>query len=405
MITGIMQDLRYALRQMRKSPGFFSVIVLTLGLGIGANTAIFSMVDWLVLRSLPIRDPREMHFLAFSLPDENSEIEFSYPEFTEIKKQTTDVFSGTTPFIFGGLAGAQNSQSGLTADGTTKPVQTAYVGGDFFSLMGITPAAGRFILSTEGKAAGADPVVVLSYNYWQTRFGGDPATVGKAVSLNGHPVTVIGIAPKGFLGPMPVLEVQAYLPLSMYVIERGVAGDFLANSSTRSMLAFARLKPGAKAKQVQSEMPVVGQRLLKQYPRDRGIGELRAPQLRPPGVVGGTKFPKLAALFLTLAALVLVLACVNVTNLFLVRATVRQREMAVRAALGAGNGRLVRQLLTESLVVAALGCGVGVLLGVGATRLFDSISLQSELPITFDFSFNWHVFLYALAASVITAMF
>src|SRR6266700_6893399 len=223
-MSGFLQDLRYALRQMRKSPGFFSVIVLTLGLGIGANTAIFSMVDWLVLRSLPIRDPREMHFLAFSRPDENSEIEFSYPEFTEIKKQTTDVFSGVTPFIFGGLAGAQNSQSGLTADGITKPVQTAYVGGDFFSLLGIIPAAGRFILSTEGKAAGADPVVVLSYNYWQTRFGGDHATVGKVVSLNGHPVTVIGIAPKGFLGPMPVLEVQAYLPLSMFLIERGVAG-------------------------------------------------------------------------------------------------------------------------------------------------------------------------------------
>ena len=404
-MSGFLQDLRYALRQMRKSPGFFSVIVLTLGLGIGANTAIFSMVDWLVLRSLPIRDPREMHFLAFSRPDENSEIEFSYPEFTEIKKQTTDVFSGTTPFIFGGLAGAQNSQSGLTADGTTKPVQTAYVGGDFFSLMGITPAAGRFILSTEGKAAGADPVVVLSYNYWQTRFGGDPATVGKAVSLNGHPVTVIGIAPKGFLGPMPVLEVQAYLPLSMYVVERAVKDDFLADAKARSMLAFVRVKPGADMKQVQSEMAVVGQRLLKQYPRDRGIGELSAPQLRPPGVMGGTnRFPKLAALFLTLAALVLALACVNVANLFLVRAGARQREMAVRAALGAGNGRLVRQLLTESLVVAALGCGVGVLLGVGGTRLFDFVSLQSELPIVFDFTFNWRVFVYALAVAVVTAM-
>ena len=222
MMTGLIQDLRYALRQLRKSPVFFSVVVLTLGLGIGANTAIFSMVDWLVLRSLPIKDPRQMHFLAFSRPGANFEIEFSYPEFAEIQKQTTDVFSGITPFIFGGLAGAQNSQSGLTADGTTKPVQTAYVGGDFFSLMGITPAAGRFILSTEGKAAGADPVVVLSYNYWQTRFGGDPAIVGKAVSINGHPVTIVGIAPKVFLGPTPLLEVQAYLPLSMY---RGRAGS------------------------------------------------------------------------------------------------------------------------------------------------------------------------------------
>jgi predicted permease len=405
-MNGLLQDIRYALRQLRKSPGFFAVVVLTLGLGIGANTAIFTMVDGLILRPLPIKDPQQMHVLSFARPGANSEIEFSYPEFLALQNQTADVFSGVTPFIFGGLAGEQNSQSGLTADGTTNPVQTAYVGGDFFSLLGITPATGRFILSTEGKAAGADPVVVLSYNYWQNHFGGKAATVGKAVSINGHSVTVIGVAPKGFLGPTPILEVQAYLPLSMFLVERGVATDFLTNPKTRSMIALARVKPGADTKQLQSEIAVVGQRLLKLYPRDRGIGELSAPQLRPPGIIiGGEQnpFPKLAALFLTLAALVLALACVNVANLFLVRAAGRQREMAVRAALGAGNGRLVRQLLTESLVVAALGCGVGILLGVGATRLFDSVSLQSELPIAFDFNFNWHVFAYALGVGVVTA--
>ena len=406
-MTGWMQDIRYALRQLRKSPVFFAIVVLTLGLGIGANTAIFTMVDGLILRPLPIKDPQQMHVLFFSRPGANSEVEFSYPEFLDLQKQTADVFSGVTPFIFGGLAGEQNSQSGLTADGTTNPVQTAYVGGDFFSLLGITPAMGRFILSTEGNAAGADPVVVLSYNYWQNHFGGNAATVGKAVSINGHPVTVIGVAPKGFLGPTPILEVQAYLPLSMFLIERGVAGDFLTNPKSRSMMALARVRSGASMKQLPSEIAVVGQHLLKQYPRDRGIGELKAPQLRPPGISNGGEqdpFPKLAALFLTLAALVLALACVNVANLFLVRAAGRQREMAVRAALGAGNGRLVRQLLTESLVVAVLGCGVGILLGLGATRLFGSISLQSELPIAFDFNFNWHVFAYATAAAVITAI-
>ena len=402
----LFRDVQYALRQLRKSPLFFSIVVITLGLGIGVNATIFSMVDWLVLRSLPIKDPQQMHFLAFSRPGANSEIEFSYPEFAEIQKQTTDVFAGMAPFIFGGLAGEQNSQSGLTADGTTKAVQTAYVGGNFFSLLGIAPAAGRFILSTEGKAAGADPVAVLSYNYWQTRFGGDPAIVGKAVAINGYPVTVVGVAPKAFLGPTPLLEVQAYLPLSMFLIERGVAGDFLANRSTRSMLALARLKSGEYTKQVQPELAVVGERLLKQYPRDRGIGELGAIPLRPPGIINGPNlFPKLAGLFLTLAALVLALACVNVANLFLVRAAVRQREMAVRAALGAGRVRLVRQLLTESLVVAALSCGVGVLLGLSGARFFASVPLQSELPITLDFEFNWHVFAYAFAVAASTAAF
>ncbi|MCU1303408.1 MAG: hypothetical protein JWQ87_3692 [Candidatus Sulfotelmatobacter sp.] len=406
-MNGLLQDIRYAIRQLRHSPGFFAIIVLTLGLGIGANTTIFSMVDWLVLRSLPIKDPQQMHFLAFARPGGNSEVQFSYPEFAEIQKQTTDVFSGITSFVFGGLAGAQNSQSGMSVDGITESVQTAYVGGDFFSVLGITPAAGRFILSTEGKVVSADPVVVLSYDYWRTRFGGSPAIVGKAASINGHPVTVVGVAPKGFLGPTPILEIQAYLPLSMFLIERGVAADFLANPGTRSMIAIARMKPGAKVKQVQSEMAVVGQRLLKQYPRDRGIGDLRANPLGPAGIISGSTnpFPKLAALFMTLAALVLALACMNVANLFLVRAAGRQREMAVRAALGAGNGRLVRQLFTESLVVAALGCGLGLLLGLGGTRLLGSVSLQTELPIVLNFDFNWHVFVYALAVAVFTGMF
>ena len=406
-MNGLLQDVRYALRQLGKSPVFFSIVVLTLGLGIGANTAIFSMVDWLVLRSLPIAHPEQMHVLAFARPGADSEVQFSYPELGELQKQTADVFSGVTPFIFGGLAGAQNSQSGLTADGATQPVQTAYVGGEFFPLLGIVPAAGRLILSTEGKTAGADPVVVLSYSYWQTHFRGDATTVGKLVSINGHPVTIVGVVPKGFLGPTPLLNIQAYLPLSMFLVERGVAGDFLTNPSSRSMLVLARLKPGADTKRVQSEMTVVGQRLLKEYPRDHANRELRANPLRPPGIFAGTinPFPRLAALFLTLAALVLALACVNIANLFLVRAAGRQREMAVRAALGAGNIRLVRQLFTESLVVAALGCGVGIVLGIGATRLLGSVPLQSELPIVFDFDFNWHVFAYAFAAAVATAMF
>lgn len=405
-MTGLLQDFRYALRQLCKSPGFFSIIVLTLGLGIGANTAIFSMVDWLVLRSLPIKDPAQLRYLAFGRSGSNSDNQFSYPEFAAIKEQTTDAFSGMTPFIFGGLAGAQNSQSGLTADGNTKPVQTAYVGGDFFSLMGISPAAGRFILSSEGKTAGADPVVVLSYHCWQSRFASDPAIIGKSVSINGHAVSIIGVAPKEFLGPSPLLEVQAFLPLSMYVVERGVGSDFLTDSRARSLLVFARVNPRADAKDLQNEMAVIGQRLLKQYPRDRGIGELRARELRPPGIVGGEQnpFPKLGALFLTLAAMVLVLACVNVANLFLVRAASRQREMAVRAALGAGNGRLVRQLLTESLVVAGFGCALGILLGVYSTRLFDSLPLQTELPVVFNFGFNWHIFAYAMGSAVVTAM-
>ena len=402
----MMRDSRYALRQVTKNPGFFAIVVLTLGLGIGANTAIFSLVDWLVLRSLPISKPEQMQFLVFSRPAGNNEVQFSYPEFTEIQKQTAGIFSGMTPFIFGGLEGPQNAQNGLTVDGITKPIETVYVGSNFFALLGIAPAAGRLFLPAEGKTADADPVVILSYNYWKSRFSGDTTIVGRAAFINGHPVTVVGVTPKGFLGPTPLVEAQAYLPLGMYSIERGVAGDFLSNPKTRSMVAFARLKPEIRKSQMKSELAVIGQRLLKAFPRDGAMGELRANQLRPPGLISGAvnPLPRLAGLFLILGGLVLALACVNVTNLFLVRSFGRQREMAVRAALGAGNGRLTRQLLTESLIVAVLGCALGILLGVGTTRLLRAVPLQVDLPFVLDFGFNWHVFLYAFAVATATAI-
>lgn len=405
-MSTLIRDVRYALRQFQKNPAFFGIVVLTLGLGIGANTAIFSLVDWLVLRSLPISKPDEMQFLVFSRPAGNNEVQFSYPEFSEVQKHTTGIFSGMTPFIFGGLEGPQTAQNGLTVDGITKPIETVYVGSDFFPLFGIAPAAGRFFLPTEGKAAGADPVVILSYNYWKSRFSGDSTIVGRAAFINGLSVTIVGVAPKGFLGPTPLIEAQAYLPLGMYSIERGVAGDFLINPKTRSIIAFARLKPEIKRSQMESQLAVVGQRLLKVFPREGAMGELRANQLRPPGLMSGAvnPLPKLAALLMILGGLVLALACVNVANLVLVRSFGRQREMAVRAALGAGNARLTGQLLTESLMVAVLGCALGILLGVGTTRLLRAVPLQVDLPFVLDFGFNWHVFLYAFGVATATAI-
>jgi len=209
------QDLWYGARMLRKNAGFTAIAILTLALGIGANTAIFSIVDWVLLRPLAISHPERMTFLTIQQKARNSN-GFSFPDFDDIRKQTADSFSDVAAFDIG--------QDGLTADGKTQPILTGYVSGNFFRMMGINPPLGRFILPSEGAAAGADPVVVLSYSTWQTRFGGDPSVVGKKAAVNGTAVTIIGVAPNGFRGPSAALDFQAFLPLGMQTRTLGGGG-------------------------------------------------------------------------------------------------------------------------------------------------------------------------------------
>jgi predicted permease len=394
------QDIRYGARMLWKSPGFTVVATLTLALGIGANAAIFSMVDWLTLRPLPIREPQQMNFLAFSRPAEDFNDNFSYPEFTEIRKQTAGLFSDEAAMLLnGGL-------DGLTVDGKTQPLVCAFVNGDFFPMLGIKPYLGRFILPSEGAAPGADPVVVLSYRYWKSRFSADRTIIGKKAAINGHPVTIVGVGPREFLGPTPIFEMQAYMPLGMAVVDTGVSQSFLTDLKARTLLIFARLQPGTSVAQAQPKLAVVGQSIVQQFSRTEEHGALFAKPLRPPGIITGQNpIPRVSALFLSLAGLVLFLACLNVANLLLVRASARQREMAVRAAMGAGRGRLLRQLLTESILLALLGCGVGIVVGLNLTRAMNSLKFQTQWPLVIDFRFDWRVLAYAFGVTLITGIF
>lgn len=402
-MNGFLQDFRYALRQLRKSRGFTTVAVTTLALGVGANTAIFSVVDFVLLRPLPVTNPQQVAYLAFRQKGDWKQ-SFSYPEFSAIRNQTGSIFSDTA-------AAHLYQMEGLRLQGKRETIWTNYVSGNFFEVLGIRPAVGRLIQPSEGNVAGADPVIVLSYSFWKTHFNCDPSVVGTQASVSGKLVTVIGVAPEGFRGVSSIIDTQGYLPLSMATSERQNPGrqksDLFTDRKDRELTLLSRLKPQVSLLQAQSALEVIAGRLSQQDPENSKDMVLHAFHLGPLGLVvdSSDPLPMVAALFLILAALVLALACFNVANLFLVRATARQREMALRAALGAGRWTLVRQLLTESLALTVLGSGFGIMLGIAASRTLASLPLGTNLPITFDFAFDWRVFAYAFAAAIFCTLF
>jgi predicted permease len=397
----IWRDIHFGARMLLKEPGFTFIVILTLALGIGANTAIFSVINGFMLRPLPISEPRDVTYLAFPNGADNFDHEFSYPEFTEIGKQTSGLFSDQAAIIFGGFGGFESQADGMSVDGSTETVQTAFVTGNFFRMLGVSPTLGRLILPSEGSAPNADPVVVLSYRYWKGRFHSDPLVVGKKTAINGHPLTIVGVAPEGFDGVTPMLAMEAYLPLGMATVDSAGNTDFLTDSKNRTLVVLARWKHGMNSDQAQPALDVIGQRLFQQNVRTDETSSLRAMPLRPPGITNPPNLlPRLASLFFILAGLVLLLACVNVANLMLVRATGREREMAVRTALGASRLRVVRQLLTESILLSATGCVVGLLIGMNTTRAISAVDFETDMPVILDFPFDWHVFLYATAIAL-----
>jgi putative ABC transport system permease protein len=390
-LESLWSDVRYGLRMLRKNPGFTAIVIVTLAFGIGANTAIFSVVNSILLRPLPVKNPGEIVDLAWQQKSSKPLEYFSYADYKDIREQTSSVFSNVAVF--------ESNFDGLSTKGRADRILTSYVTGNYFPMLGLKPAAGRLIQPADGGPVSPDSIIVLSYSYWQAELGGEKNIVGKTVDVDGKPMKVVGIAPHGFHGTMPFVETQAYLPFS-------ASGDQLTNRAWRNLHVMARLVPGVTIANADSALRVVAQRLAIEDPKnDKDMAVAAYPETMAQfGPTAGGPVTIVSALFLALAGMVLLLACVNVASVLLARATARRREMALRAALGGTRSRLVRQLLTESLLLAIFGGAAGIFVGLWSSVGLSSMPLNYGLPLRLDFSFDWRVFAYSFAATILAGV-
>jgi putative ABC transport system permease protein len=391
------QDVRYALRQLRHNRAFTLTAVLTLALGIGANTAIFSVINGLLFSSLHIWQEDRVVALGFQQKGTSWQTGFSLPEYRDIREQTANVFSHVLAQRYG--------LDGLSMQGN-KPerVLSSYVSGNYFQALGIQPFLGRLFLSSEGETPDADPIMVLSYAYWKRHFAGDPSVVGRHASVDGRPFTIIGVTPRNYHGVTPMLAVQAYLPLAMAVSTEKIPPGDWSKRTNRDLSLFARLQPGITPPQANAALTVVGRRFAKEFPAAEKDTALRTfpLSLGRNGNLDSQDITTIVfAFFLGLAGLVLLLACVNVANLLLVRASVREREMVIRSALGAQRSRLMRQMLTESILLALFGGAAGIALGLWGSSLLGSINLQTDIPLYLNFGLDWHVLVFSAGITLL----
>jgi predicted permease len=388
------QDLRYGLRMLAKRPGFTLIIALTLALGIGANTAVFSLIDAFLLKLLPVRDPQQLVFVRATNPRGGITASFPYPIFEQFRDQNRS---------FSGVFAVDNTRVSITVEGQPEMVSGDFVSGSYFDVLGVSAILGRTFTADDDQA-GKQPVAVISSGYWERRFGRDSAVIGKTVYLSKIPFTVIGVTSPGFYGRnVAGRSVDVVLP--MFLQSRLALGDH------DTFGIMARLKPGVGPEQARADLDVIYQQALTQM-AGSGISpqaqqEIRAQKIQlKPGIRGDSTpgFASELRILLAVVSVVLLIACLNITNLLLARAMGRQREIAVRLSLGAGRGRVIRQLLTESILLAALGGVLGLLVAQWLVSGLLAVFSSGNDPIPFDLKLDMRILAFTGSVSFLTGI-